>query len=223
MLNKAVFALMSAMVTCGGITARAAPILGQKDDFKNSSSAGWDNGSANPNPATVIQTGGPAGTGDAYLRVSSKGGGGAGSKLVVFNSTQWAGNYSLAGVDTIQMSVKNFGSSTVALRLIVEDERDSLSLTSANALSLPAGGGWTTATFSLKAADVRGGNYGTVMSRVTELNLVHAPNFISTRSASPAISAQIGIDNIVAIPEPGAIAWVFGTMVLVGRRTRRDG
>ena len=59
-------------------------------------------------PPGVDPDGGPNGAGDAYLAVSSAGGGGAGSKMVVFNTDpHWLGNYSLAGVSRITFDIQN--------------------------------------------------------------------------------------------------------------------
>ena len=49
--------------------------------------------------------GGPAGAGDQYMRITSNGGFGAGSRLTVLNRTQWLGNYIAAGVTAVEMDL----------------------------------------------------------------------------------------------------------------------
>jgi hypothetical protein len=217
-----------------GIAARttsAAVIVGQVDNFEDGTLQNWTAGATNPNPPTNIATGGPAGVNDNYIRLLSNGLS-AGGKLVAFNPTaQWAGDYITAGVGAIQMQVNNQGATALTLRLIFVNNVGQ-SLGTVADVNVPAGSGWTSVSFPLTPANLSGGTFSSVMSSVTELNLVHSPSMITTRSSSPNVVAQLGVDNVtaLAVPEPGttaaaAVAMLGGAASLAcsPRRRRRSG
>jgi len=188
------------------VPLKAAIMPGQVDTFENGTLQSWQAGNpVNPNPPTNVATGGPAGADDNFLRIRSHGSFGAGGKLVVFNENQWSGNYLSAAVNAIQMQVNNLGTTNLVLRLILEDGNHFQSLTTFAPVNVAPGSGWNTVSFSLAAANMRGGTYNTVMGSVTELNLVHSSSVISDRSAAPNIAAQLGIDNITAVAGPPAL------------------
>jgi hypothetical protein len=194
-------ALLSvAAAPCWSIT------LGQVDTFQSLSVAGWTSGPANPVQPTVVSSGGPAGAGDAYLSILSNGGSGVGSRLVGINAAQWTGNYAAAGVTGISMHVANFGTTNLQLRLVFYDDDFVTS-----AVALPAGSGWTAVRFSFNPAAIR---------NFSDLRLFHG----SANSASfpgPPVLAQLGVDNITAIPEPAAWATLgLGLVLLAARRLR---
>jgi hypothetical protein len=157
------------------------------------------------------------------MRASSNGTGTAGGKLVVFNSNQWAGDYVGAGVNAIQMQVNNQGATNLTLRLIFVNNLGQTATTVAD-VNVPSGSGWVPATFSLAPANLSGASPGAVMSNVVELNLLHSPAVVSTRSSAPNVAAQLGVDNVTAVPEPAAAAAALslGFAGLMARSTRRD-
>jgi hypothetical protein len=220
-------AAVGLIVALEAVPAGAAIMGPQVDNFEGGTLQNWQNGGAsNPNPATNITTGGPAGAADNFMRLSSNGLG-SGGKLVVFNIDQWAGNFLTAGVNAVQMDVNNLGQTNLTLRLILVDSTAGQSLTTSAPVNVPAGSGWIQVSFSLAPANLQGGNYNTVMDSVTEFNLVHSPNVVSARSLSPNIVAQLGVDNITAVvPEPGmvglaAVALAAATGRRAGRRVGR--
>jgi hypothetical protein len=211
------------IVLAGGArSARAAVIAGQIDNFEDGTLQNWTAGATNPNPPTNIATGGPAGANDSYLRLVSNGLS-AGGKLVAFNpGAQWAGDYIAAGVGAIQMQVNNQGATALTLRLMLTGAGGQVLGTVAD-VNVPAGSGWTSVSFPLTAANLSGGSFSAVMSGVTELDLVHSPTLITVRSSSPNIVAQLGVDNVTAVPvpEPTSIAAMLGGAVLGARSPRR--
>ena len=204
-------------------TARATPVLSQVSDFEGGTIQGWTNGASAADPVNA-NTGGPAGAGDNFLRVTSRGGGGGGSRLAVYNrSAAWAGNYTTARVTAIGMDVRNLGATDVTLRLAFQETGGSRYATT-RAESLPAGGDWRHVVFRLTPADltrVSGGTAtATALTRVFEMRLVHAP---TAAFQSPPVVAQVGLDNITAVPEPGtagALALCAATSLLRRRRPR---
>jgi hypothetical protein len=208
----------------------SAVVVGQVDDFEDGTTQDWQSGASNPNGPVNVATGGPAGAGDSFLRLTSNGSG-SGGKLAAFCIDQWAGDYLTENVNSIQMQVKNLGATNLVLRLILENEANSQNLGTISPVNLPAGSDWTTVSFSLAAGNLTGGNYATVMSNVTTFDIAHGPSPISVRSSSPNIVAQLGIDNITAVPEPNAIALAVAALAMTvasaGRRRakmrHRDG
>jgi PEP-CTERM motif len=152
------------------------------------------------------------------------GGVGAGGRLSVLNESQWTGNYLASGVTLIQMDVNNFGPSDLYLRLLFEDfgavPGPPLNLAlSAQAISVPAGSGWTTAFFPITPADLIVETFGTAIGALSDTNtlrIFHNPNpaFPGPGVGIPTVNVTLGVDNIEAlsstpIPEPV-------TMLLLG-------
>lgn len=194
--------LVCRAVVCAWLFAPAtasAIVAGQVDDFQGGTTMGWTEGPISPNPPVVIFGGGPDGAGDNYLRNTSSGGIGAGSRLVMLNRIQWAGNYLAAGVTRIDAHMANFGASTLSMRIAIEGTLGHR-FASTSAVSLPPDGLWHEVTFHLTSADlslVSGtSSLTTVLSNVTEFRILSAaagPSWMGD-----AIVATLGTDNITA-------------------------
>ncbi len=206
-----------AIVPIGPAPGFADVIAGYKDNFE-AGAAGWTNGIA-PHPGTAL--GGPGGASDHYLRVTADGVGSS-SRLVVFNrSSQWTGNYVAAGVSTISIDLKNFGTTPLSIRIAV---KDGLLLTSSGyattvAFSLPVDSQWHHAVFSLDSSALTAiGSppaLGTLLQSVPEVRILHStsPALVGT----PIVSS-LGIDNVTAVPEPSTAAMLAASSLclLVG-------
>lgn len=194
--------------------------LGMVDTFQGGVDGGWTAGGAIIIPPTVIPTGGPAGDGDGYLKIVSTGGSGAGSRLAVISGGQWLGNYPAAGVDGITMDLNNLGSSELSLRLWMAGPLGVSALTTA--VSLPAGSGWQRVSFSLDAASMIGNPLATLAS-VQQLRLYHGTSAIFP--GDPVV-AQLGMDNVTAVPEPAAAGLLLAGLALLrawrGRPARQN-
>ena len=177
-------------------SAYGVPLPGQLDDFEDGTTQGWSSGAPNPNPPANIPDGGPGGTGDAYLQVTSGGGFGPGSQPTTFNSVQWTGDYTAAGVTDVQLDAKNLGAGTVDLRLLLEGAGGRF-YTAAE--SLAPGGGWKTLVFPVGVTLIGGSNLSATLANVTRLRVFHNPN---PGFPGPAAVATYGIDNIAAMVGP---------------------
>jgi hypothetical protein len=203
-------------------TAAANPTLNQVNDFQNGQVSGWTNGGGAADPVNV-NGGGPAGAADRFLRVTSSGGSGAGSRLVTLNNNQrWTGNFSTATdrVDAVTMDLKNFGSTPLSMRIAFEESGGAWYATT-TAFALPADSAWHAARFDLSDAAltrVSGSTpLATALTRVTEFRVLHSttPDY---RGA--AVASSFGVDNIAAVPEPGALAATGMFLPLLARRRR---
>lgn len=204
--------------------------IGQTDTFEDGISSwfagGGPFGQVPPVPPAVIPDGGPRGSGDAYLQVTSSGQTDApGSRLVAMNGTQWAGNYLTAGVGAIQMDMINLGQTDLVMRLYFEDPIPGPPMNEAVttfAFELAAGSGWQRAVFPVGPSDftVLAGSATAALSNTTILRLMHNPD---ATFPPPALAATVGIDNVAAVPEP-AVIWMTASGIaalLLARRFRR--
>jgi len=223
-----------AAALCGTLLASpaiAAPLLiGQQDTFEDGTTGNWVVGllgAPHPAPPQNIATGGPAGANDNYMLLTAVGGQGAGSRLSVLNLTQWAGDYTAAGITSIEADFSNFGNSDLAIRLQFEDPAggppNNVAIT--DAFLLAAGSGWTHATFLIRPSDLTTilGDAATLLAGTTVLRIIHSP---AGSVPGPAVVALLGVDNITAsatvrpVPEPASLALLAGGLAAVGLRRR---
>jgi PEP-CTERM motif len=208
--------------------AHAGVVLGQIDDFQDGTLANWTNGPGAPDPVNIT-TGGPAGSGDRFLQVTSTGGTGAGSRLVVFNQVQWSGNYTAAGVTLVEMDLKNFTTSTLSMRIgFISGTvgKGSPGLVS-NAFSLAADGNWHHAVYALDSTDLNvigSTSISSVLASVSQFRILDATGLSLD---GDVIAGQFGADNIHAgpsVPEPSSLALVgaslFGFSAAAWRKRR---
>lgn len=196
------------LLSCAAAIAGAQPVqLGQVDDFQGGTTMNWQEGAPSPNPATVVPNGGPGGAGDAHLRNISTGGTGPGSRMLIFNRTQWTGAYTAAGVTQIDVWLRAASSgSPLSMRVALANGAGT-QFSSTNAFTLPADDQWRQASFALDAASLTrvagSAPLSAVLADVTELRLLS-----STAPAwrGDSIVATLSVDNITAVPEPGAAA-----------------
>lgn len=190
-------------------SASAAIILEQLDDFEDGTLMGWGSGGPNPNPP--IWTPGPGSTGfdDAFVVITGNGESGSGGNLVVFNSSQWAGDYIAAGVNAISLSVQNYSLEPVQIGLRVEGPGGNF--TSVLPIEIPADSFWDTITLALTADSLAGGaDLSATLSNVTRLRI---------QDPRGPIAGSIGVDNITALPEPGALG-MLALLSAFGARRR---
>ncbi len=189
-----------------------AVVAGQIDTFEDGTKMGWSNGV--PDNLINVNTGGPAGVGDRYLQLSADGSGNGG-RLTMFNLQQWLGNYIAQGITAIEMDLRNTGTTSVSMRLAFKAQN---LMNSPGYLSKPfvlaPGSGWQHFSFSIASADMIavGGPtaYNTFFSSgIGDARLINEAG-TSNLNGDPIIG-QVSIDNIRAVPEPTATAFLLGT------------
>ena len=154
--------------------------------------------------------------------------------MTAFNqSDRWTGNWLASGWSGIGMWARNSGPNDLYLRLLFEsfgaEPGPPLALASSlEAIHLPAGSGWTWINFPIVPSALGGSPFGTVegaLANTTQLRIFHNPEFGfagATGSSSPAVVAELDIDNVTATPEPGTILLVgTGVAALVARRRKK--
>lgn len=213
-----------AAAICLGLASLAAPAraisVGMVDTFAAGANFGWHVGGSHPSPPEVIDGGGPGGSGDSFLLLTSVGGNGPGGRLAVIAGAGWNGDYLTAGVTSIQLDAINQGDSALQLRLYFNSAAGSAM--SSVALALPAGEAWTHLVFPIATEALAGVNLAATLHSVTELRLFHNPD---TSFPPSPVTAMLGIDNVAAaaaVPEPGTPwLWAVGAGALLLPALRR--
>lgn len=204
-----------------GAAAAGAVVPGATDTFEDGGSNGWTSGTANPSQPRNVASGGPAGAGDNYLLTVSNGGGSIGGKLVVIAGPQWTGDYTAAAVSAVTMDLNNLGASDLSLRLVLFGGNGSTAVSS-SAVFMRAGSGWMQASFSLDPAQLTGSAAQSVpgtLAAVSGLRLYHG-----TQAVFPGenVAAQLGMDNIAAVPEPAStVLLACGLLALAWRKRQQ--
>jgi hypothetical protein len=229
----AVAALAAGLVHAGVLGAQ--PTVGQADTFEDGTTQGWHAaggmpGVTHPSPPTNVTTGGPGGADDNYLLATSHGRTGPGSRLSFFNMSQWAGDYTAAGIGGIRFDAANFGQTDVYLRLALVEfgAMGPANAVVSPAVFLPGGAGWQTYFISIHPADLTLllGSVESALANTDEVRFFHnpAPVFAGPDNSSPPIAASIGFDNITAVavvPEPGTVLLLASGLLLLVPLARR--
>jgi len=221
--------ILSASLFLACITGAHAVTLMQVDNF-TSDTEGWIEGNPSSNPPTFVATGGP--DGGSHLQNLATGGGGPGSRLVMWNDAQWTGDYMAAGVTGINLFADNRGdlvggTDTIHLRIAFNGPGGWFAT---DPIALPedvAGADWQPLSYSIGMADlthVSGGTgaFADTMGAVTRMQILAdegAPNSVGSIIRGDVINTDFRIDAITAVPEPGSLTLLgFGAALLMRRR-----
>jgi hypothetical protein len=220
------------MVRCRGllILAMVASVssslwaidLGQIDTFEDGTTQNWTDGAGGSGEVNIT-TGGPAGSNDNYLQVSSGAFGGP-IRLITFNRMQWLGDFVSAGVNAIEMDLRNFGASPLSMRIAIREDAGgagSPAYVTSTPFLLPADDQWHHAVFSLDESSLTAlfgpSALATVLSNPAEVRIYSS---VAVSEIGDFISGQFGVDNITAMPEPGAL-YGLATVFVWGLARRR--
>jgi len=197
MMWLALYAVFVAL-PAAGITSN------QVDDFQSGSLQGWQGMAATTN----VATGGPAGDGDRFLRISRTTSGNLGTN----NATQWTGNYAAAGVAKLRFHLNNLGPNPLALRITLFSA--TATWTSTDERVLPPASGWVSVDFALDESSLTltqgSGTLASTLANVGTLLIRHDPDPISHSGDPNPVIGTLGIDDITALsaqpdPDPPAV------------------
>ena len=177
----------------------AQPEIGLINDFEDNSRSGWSKGNSINNPE-IIASGGPSGEDDGFLRLESDGSGSGGKWLIYNTSSAWTGNWSDAGIEFIQMDVRNNSNTEVTMRLALGTSNRQMNNGGifSSGVSVPANSDWMTIEIPVGSGEFIGGNALNTLSNVGVIRILHNNN-PSWRGA--AIVASIDLDNITTVGE----------------------
>ncbi len=209
------FALLALMICFVPARASQAVTVGQIDDFQDGTLENWANGGQGAPPLMNIPTGGPGGAGDRYLQITSVGGGGPGNRLTAFNRDQWLGDYITAGVNGIDMDLLNTGDVTLSIRIAFkQDTSGSAPGYLSQAFLLPPDSAWHHTLFSITPGTMipigSPEPFNTFFTNPAELRIINEVG--ATDLNGDPIAAQLGTDNIRAVPEPAT--WILLSLVI---------
>ena len=205
----------------------AAITLGQIDDFQAGTLQGWTGGTT----ATNQPSGGPGGAGDRYVRLNS-----AGAQPRHLQHRPVGGELRRRGCHSrrhrpqqLRAESREPPAHDLHARLCVRgrrlhgldaDQRD----------VLPAGSGWVKVEFSLAEPDltrvIGADSYAATIANVERLHLKHDDGPPDPPGTQIFVNAVLGMDNVVALPEPAPTAvFLAGALTLAcvprGRRGKR--
>jgi hypothetical protein len=184
--------------------SHASVTLSQVETFD--SATAWQIGNQNLGIPTIRPNIGPNGTDDFALQTSSSVGSSAASRLIIFNTSNWAGDYTGSGVTGLSMDLRNTGSSDLFMRIAVNGPGGWF-VTDGQAVN--TGLGYATYLFDLSSAGLSpakangpdlGTNAAATLADVTQIRILHS--FEENSSRGEVANATLRIDNITAIPEP---------------------
>ena len=152
--------------------------------------------------------------GDRYLQLLSFGGFSADSKMIMFNTAQWTGNYNTAGVNRITAQMANFGTTILYMRIAFRSSTGNL-FGSSTAAMLPADGVWRAVTFDLTESGMT--NISGTQTMAEALNSISEMRILSA-IGGPAFNGDtmagaLGLDNlraeVIPITVPVITEFVF--------------
>ena len=143
----------------------------------------------------------------------------------MFNRSQWLGNYLATGVTAIEMDLRNLGKVDLTIRLGFKDAAEpGASGYLSQGFTLAAGGDWQHVIFLIDPATMTAVGSPDAFNTFFADGLQEARiiNELGTDSLyGDAVTGQLGVDNIHAVPEPSATVLAgVGLLAFIAARRR---
>lgn len=194
-------------------TSLGAVVVGQVDDFQDSTEQNWAWGRIGVGGPENVSPG-QGGVSDLFLQNESFGGDDApGTRMAILNEVQWTGDFLTAGIKEIRLDAINLGPNfafeDMYLRIAFSSDTaltGSGRVVTNDSFLLTRDSGWHELLFGLDPATdliaLAGSDIPEVMSSVSQMRIISAelPSFIGEQNI-----ARLGVDNITGLPEPGTI------------------
>lgn len=175
---------------------------------------------------SLLDDGGPAGVGDAYLRITrpdTRPG-----SLGVFQRhwDVWGGDYLAAGVNAIEADFINLGMSDLAIRFQFSTQTPPTTVfTSSAPFVLPPDAQWHHVRFGLSPGDMTP-DPSLALRDVGPVGFLHLADLAELIVGRTPVIGSLGIDNIRATPEPVSLVLLMvgvGVVFAQGRPMQRMG
>ncbi len=191
----------AAASTCRAIT------LGHIDNFNDGTRQGWGVGAPGDFPVNEPDIG-QSGTGDHALWMATEGAGGTVPNLLVFNtSTNWRGNWTMAGVSRIELDVRDPGANNFPLAIRLGIARGLVGTGGSGdtyvtqAMEVPKDGQWHRLAFDVSPSSfspIGGTNIDAALANVSHFRILHNP-LQSFSGATTIGGGEFYLDNIQAL------------------------
>lgn len=186
-------------------------------NFENGTD-GWGHTFVTDFSPTIISDNGPSEPGNSALQVLASGQFGAGGRLLALNSSEaWKGSFD-ADVTSLTMDLKHLSGTDLAIRIAITD--GDTWYASQTAHNLSSGGDWEQAIFSFSDLGLMEGvgSLADVKSGIKQVRILHS---LAVNFRGDKIAASFAVDNVSAVPLPGAV-WLFTAAIgLLGFKTRK--
>lgn len=209
------------------LTSMAGPVLGQTvgfvDDFSSPGTNGWISINLNTNPGT----GGVGGPGDGYLNIEQL------PDAFNFGShndgPNYAGDWTAAGITRVSFYLNDVNTDEdFSFHFLVTGAEGAIGGESSwmfNTGFQPPNGSWQQYSVDLTSdanwTQIRGSS--SLADVLADVSDAHFRHDLEPYVTSPdPIAGDIGIDNIMLIPEPATILLLAGVGALVARRASRE-
>ncbi|MCK8479440.1 T9SS type A sorting domain-containing protein [Psychroserpens algicola] len=185
-------------------------VAGQADDFEDGTTQDWIIGNPGQavSPPANVSTGGPNGAGDSYLTYTSTPpeSGGAGSKMIIFNSmAQWSGDFNAAGILAVTFDVR-VTTTDLNLRIAFQGPNGKRICTT-NPVNVTAGSGWQSVSIPVTADQFTAvGGPGSVtieqaLAAVSTMRILSST--VPTWLGADVVVSTLDLDNITAVDALG--------------------
>ena len=201
-------------------SSEAALVLGPISDFQDGTTQGWGVPVGTDNTANV--GGGQLGPGDRFIRLQNEGPVGRFAMRNASLSGGISSDVTAIVLDMIRPS-NGAGGESAEIRLVLYEETNGNGTrwSTTTAAIVPPDNTWNTYTFPIREADLtrQAGStstYADLLANFDRLVLRHDPGGVSIGGS--ALPGFLGVDNIVAVPEPSAVLLLGAIITLLASR-----